>query len=73
MIPIETYDKKNKWDTVKKETVLQFDVGYITHPSLKKNRTHREHVIEMFQSAFKVVTLKFIKIRSFKKLYLFFH
>ena len=33
----------------------------MTHTFLKKHRTHREQVIKVFQSVFKLVTLKCIK------------
>ena len=70
LIAIETYVKKI-WDPSNKETVHKFNVGYLTHPSLKKNRTHREHIIKKIQSAFKLVTLKCIKIEFKKKIYYF--
>ena len=41
-ISIETHGRKMIQDPVKKERVNQFHVGYMTHPSLKKHRTHRE-------------------------------
>ena len=46
---------------VKKETVHQFHVGCMTHPTQKKHRTHRGEVINLFESAFKPVTVKSIK------------
>ena len=45
-------------DPVKKETVRQFRVGYMTYPFLKEHGTHREQVIKTNQSVFKLVTLK---------------
>ena len=39
---------KKIWDPVKKETVHQFHVGFMTHPFLKKNSTHKEQVIKCF-------------------------
>ena len=55
------------WYPSKKETDHQFYVGYMTHPFLKKLRIHRDQVIKMFQSAFKLVTIKCIKNESSKK------
>ena len=43
------------------ETVHQFHVGYITDNFLKKHRTLRDQVIKIFQSKFKLFTLKCIK------------
>ena len=37
----------------KKETVNQINVGYMAHYLLNKHRTHREQVINFFQSPFK--------------------
>ena len=55
------------WYPVKKETVHQFYVGYMTYPFLKKHRTRRDQVIKMFQSTFKLVTLNSIKNELSKK------
>ena len=41
-----------------KNSVHQFQVGYTTHPIMKKDRTHREKVINTFSSAFKVKRMK---------------
>ena len=60
-ISIEINGKKKILDLVKKGTVHKFHMGYITHTSLKKHRTHREQVIKTFQSAFKLITLECIK------------
>ena len=36
----------------KKTSVFPFKVGYMTHPMLKKHRTHRDQVIHIFSSVF---------------------
>ena len=60
-IDIDMFGKKNIWYLIKKEKVHQFHIGYMKHPLLKKHRTNVEQVIKMFQSAFRLVTLKCIK------------
>ena len=61
MISIETYGKQIIWNPVNKEKVHQLHLGHVTHPFLKKHRTNRDQVIIIFQSSFKLVTLKCIK------------
>ena len=50
------------WNPVSKEMVHKFHVEYMTHPMQKKHSIHREQIIKIFESAFKPVTLKIIKI-----------
>ena len=40
---------------------IKFHVGYMTHPSTQKDRTHRYQVIKYFELSFKRVTIKSIK------------
>ena len=55
------------WDPVKKETVHQFNAGYMIHYSMNKHRTHRYQVIKMFQWEFKLVTIKVYQKLVIKK------
>ena len=46
ILPLRQISHIYIWYPVKKEKVHQFHVGYMTHPLLKKHRTHIEKVIK---------------------------
>ena len=70
-IYMESSQKGNS--SVKKETVHQFHVAFMTHPTQKKYRTHGEQVIKMFESAFKPTTVNCIKDELMKVMHQLFH
>ena len=67
MIAIDTYDKRMIWYPFNKERIHQFNVSFMTHPSLNKHGNHSDQVIKLFQWAFKSVTVKCIKNELYKK------
>ena len=58
--------KKPIWNPFKKEIVHQFNIGYMTHPALKKYESHRDKVIN-FSIGIQTNHIKLYQKRVIKK------